>query len=66
MVDYITSNANSSFAGASYVEVACLSTDNKPTGNFLTGSICVEVNTGKVFFYNRAASAWVEQFSFQS
>lgn len=47
------------------VEIACLSTDDKPTAGIATGSICVEVNTGKVFFFNEASGAWVEQFSFQ-
>lgn len=69
MVDFITGyGAATSFNGRQYVEIAGLSTDTKPVGNFLTGSIFVEVNTGKVFFYNAAASAgseWVEEFSFQ-
>lgn len=36
-----------------------LSTDSKPTdcGN---GSAFVEMDTGKVYFFNAAASAWVE------
>lgn len=67
MVSLINSS-NTSFDHAAYVEYAGLSTDTKPVGNFMTGSIFVEVNTGKVFFYNAAAAAgseWVEQFSFQ-
>lgn len=65
-VDFIQGrNAPSDYAGNVYVEISGLSTDTKPTGNFLTGSIFLETNTGKVFFYNRAGSAWVEQFSFQ-
>ena len=66
-VDFIQNrNAAVDYEGNAYVEIACLSTDTKPTGNFLTGSILTEVNTGKVYFYNRAGAAWVEQFSFQS
>ena len=45
-----------------------LSTDTKPTSGLITGSINVEVDTGKVFFYDETAEAsdpWVEQFSFQ-
>lgn len=49
-----------------YIEMAGLSTDSKPTGKFANGSIFTEVDTGKVYFYNAASSAWVEQFSFQS
>lgn len=67
MIDNITGyGANASFAGNRYVELAGLSTDSKPTEGILTGSIFVEVDTGKVFLFNRAAGTWVEQFSFQS
>ena len=48
-----------------YVELAGLSTDTKPTDGLATGSIFTEVDTGTVFFFNDAADAWVEQFSFQ-
>ena len=48
-----------------YVELAGLSTDSKPTTGIVTGSIFVEVNTGKVFLFNEASSTWVEQFSLQ-
>lgn len=43
-----------------YMEGVCLSTDSKPTDGVANGSILVEMNTGKVFFYNEAGSAWVE------
>lgn len=46
-----------------YVEGACLSTDDKPT-SFSTGSIMVEVDTGKVCMFD--GSSWVEQFSLQA
>ena len=49
----------------SYTEIACTSSDTKPTSGFATGSICVEVDTGSVFFFSEAAGEWVEQFSFQ-
>lgn len=62
----LTNSLNYSYDHASYVEYAGLSADTKPTGNFMTGSIFVEVDTGKVYFYNAAGSEWVEQFSFQS
>lgn len=51
-----------------YVEIACLSTDTKPEGNYCNGSILLEVNTGKIYFFNEAGTAgskWVEQFSFK-
>lgn len=49
-----------------YVEVACLSRDTKPTDGIATGSLCIEVDTGKVYLYNSDGEAWVEQFSLQS
>ena len=54
------------YVNGKYNEFAGLSTDDKPTVGVGTGSIFVEVDTGKVFFYNEASEAWVEQFSFQS
>ena len=60
-VDYIQGyGAGSSYDGNRYVELAGLSTDTKPTGPFLTGSVFLEVDTGKVYLYNRAGNAWVE------
>ena len=48
------------------VEIACLSTDDKPTAGIATGSILTEVDTGKVYFYNEAAATWVLQFSLKA
>lgn len=48
-----------------YCEGFCLSTDSKPTEGIGNGSILCEIDTGKVFFFNETAGAWVEQFSFQ-
>lgn len=42
-----------------YVEMTGLSTDNKPTG-FATGSIFIEVDTGKSYFYDEAGVQWIE------
>ena len=44
----------------SYIEAACLSTDDKPTDGIANGSVCLEMNTGKVFVFNEAGNAWVE------
>jgi hypothetical protein len=43
-----------------YVELFGLSTDSKPTTGIVTGSVFVEVNTGKCYLFNEDASAWVE------
>ena len=42
------------------IESVCLSTDTKPTDGIANGSVCLEMNTGKVFVFNEAGSAWVE------
>ena len=42
------------------IEATCLSTDSKPTTGIANGSICIEMNTGKIFMFNEAGSAWVE------
>lgn len=47
-----------------YIEAACLHDDPKPTADIATGSICIEVDTGKVFLFG--ADSWIEQFSLQS
>ena len=47
-------------ADKKYVELFGLSTDSKPTTGIVTGSVFVEVNTGKCFLFNEDASAWVE------
>ena len=35
-----------------YVELACLSTDSKPTGGMITGSLALEVDTGDLYAYD--------------
>ena len=47
--------------GVSLLEVYCLSSETKPTENIAMGSTAVEVDTGKVYFFNEAAGSWVEQ-----
>lgn len=53
------------FTREKYNEFAGLSTDDKPTVGVGTGSVFIEVDTGKVFLFNEASGSWVEQFSFQ-
>lgn len=42
-----------------YKEIAGLSTDDKPL-DCATGSIFMEVDTGKTYLYNSDAQTWVE------
>ena len=38
----------------------CLSTDEKPTQGVLNGSCLIEMDTGKVFFFDEEGAAWRE------
>lgn len=42
------------------IEAACLSGDSKPTTGIANGSLCLEMDTGKIFMFNEAGSAWAE------
>lgn len=41
-----------------YIEVACLSTDTKPTVNVVTGSLALEVDTGDVYAFDEIGGEW--------
>ena len=41
-------------------EIMCLSTDTKPT-DLSNGSVCLEIDTGKLYVWNEAGEAWAEQ-----
>ena len=43
-----------------YIEAAGLSTDSKPTSGIVTGSVFIEVNTGKVYLFDEASGSWQE------
>ena len=42
------------------VEVRGLSTDEKPTTNITNGSVYIEIDTGKVYFYDADNKQWNE------
>ena len=47
-------------AGKVLIEAACLSTDTKPTDGIANGSLCLEMDTGKIYAFNEEASEWIE------
>ena len=49
-----------------YLEISGDSTETKPTTGVADGSVFIESDTGKVFFFNEKSGSWVEQFAFQS
>lgn len=44
-----------------YIEIACVSTDTKPTENVATGSTAIEADTGDFYLFD--GSAWVKMCS---
>lgn len=47
--------------GVKYVTIYGTSSETKPTTGIITGSVFVEVDTGKAYLFNETTSAWVEQ-----
>lgn len=39
------------------VEIACKSTDTKPT-NYSNGSMAIEVDTGDIYIFDESTSTW--------
>lgn len=46
--------------GKDQIEATCLSTDTKPTRNVSNGSVLIEMDTSKIYFYDEANSMWKE------
>ena len=44
--------------GKHYIEAAGLSTDTKPSEDLVTGSLFLEVDTGKVYAYDEVSGTW--------
>lgn len=42
------------------VELAGLSTDTKPTSGIANGSTYIEMDTGKVYFFDQENNSWKE------
>ena len=43
-----------------YAEFAGLSTDTKPTGTIVTGSLFLEVDTGYIYAYDEISNTWTK------
>lgn len=56
----ITVLKNIYFDEKRYIEARGLSTDSKPTDDIYNGSMYIEMNTGKVYFYDAEGEAWRE------
>lgn len=66
MITYISNKFYSiagvagSSASKNLVEIACLSTDDKPTENIVTGSLALEVDTGDIYAFDEAGTQWTK------
>lgn len=53
-------NIKATSNGKELVDLALKSTDSKPTTGIINGSLCIEVNTGKLFVFDEDATTWTE------
>ncbi len=53
-------NKTFTYDGLAVGDFACLSTDTKPTEGIANGSVCIEMDTGKIYFYDAANAEWLE------
>lgn len=42
------------------IDIACLSTDTKPSTNIVTGSLALEVNTGDIYAFDEVSGNWTK------
>ena len=49
-----------SIIGRSAKDYVCLSTDTKPSGDIANGSFCIEMDTKKVYVYDKDNEQWRE------
>jgi len=57
----LTWHESTYIAGKTYCKGECLSTDNKPVGDYIfNGSQLLEMDTSKVFFYDAEKEEWRE------
>lgn len=54
MIRYMDENRK----GSLLVEIACLSSDTKPTEGIGTGSTAIEVDTGNFYLFDESSSTW--------
>lgn len=57
--DMITVLKNKQYTtGKNIIEIACESTDTKPTADIATGSLALEVDTGDIYAFSEKTTAW--------
>lgn len=56
----ITYLKNKMYGDKNLIEIACKSTDSKPTAGIVTGSLALEVDTGDIYAFDEAATSWTK------
>lgn len=56
----VIENKWNGYGGKHYIEAAGLSTDYKPTAGLVTGSLFLEVDSGKVYAFDETTDTWNE------
>lgn len=57
----VTITENNLLMGAKAIkQIACLSTDTKPTEGVANGSVCIEMDTSKIYFFDEENAEWLE------
>ncbi len=56
----VIENKRHGYGDKHYIEAAGLSTDTKPTGTIVTGSLFMEADTGKVYVYDETSGKWTQ------
>ena len=56
----ITYLKNKMYGDKNLIEIACKSTDSKPTAGIVTGSLALEVDSGKIYAFDEAGATWTE------
>lgn len=43
------------------IQGACVALDTKPTSGIANGSMCIEIDTGKIYAFDEESGDWIEQ-----
>ena len=62
MITYLKNEIYKTVNGADMylIQIACKSTDSKPTTGIVTGSLALEVDNGKIYAFDETGPTWAE------
>lgn len=50
---------NGQLVSIKYVEIRCKTTDEKPVKGIANGSVCIDMDTKDVFFFDEETKSWI-------